>query len=74
MLKEILEKIENVDEKKNMLNLGDFENQKHPKLMEESDYQKFFQGKLKAWKVKSPAELDKEDRKKFFTEVEKEWK
>ena len=52
----------------------DFETGAHTKLMEESDYQKFFLGKLKAWKVKSPSELDKADRKKFFSEVEKEWK
>ena len=71
MLKQIIEKLEKDED---MINLGDFENKKHPKLMEESDYQKFFQGKLAKWKVKSPAELDKADRKKFFSEVEKEWK
>jgi len=71
MLKEIIEKIE----EKDMINLGDFENQKHKKLIDEdSDYQKFFQKKLKSWGVKSPAELDKEKRKKFFTEIEKDWK
>ena len=64
MLKEIIEKIEE-----------GFDQNAHEKLMEEdSDYQKFFQGKLAKWKVKSPAELDKADRKKFFTEVSKEWK
>ena len=69
MLKQIIEKIE---EKDDMMNVGDFD---HKKLLaEDSDYQKFFQGKLKAWGVKSPAELDKDKRKKFFTEVSKEWK
>jgi len=62
MIKEILEKIES------------FENTKHKALMEETDYQKFFQKKLKEWGVKSPAELDKDKRKKFFSEIEKEWK
>ena len=69
MLREILEKCK---KKEDMINLGDFN---HKKLIEEdSDYQKFFQKKLKSWGVKSPAELDKDKRKKFFSEVEKEWK
>jgi hypothetical protein len=37
-------------------------------------YQKFFQAKLKKYKVKSPSELSDEDKKKFFDEVEKGWK
>jgi predicted restriction endonuclease len=69
MIRQIIEKI---SEKDDMMNLGDFN---HKKLMEEdSDYQEFFQKKLKQWGVKSPAELDKEKRKKFFAEVSKEWK
>jgi len=43
------------------------------KLNEETEYQKFFKGKLKKYGVKSPSELDKEDRKKFFDEVDKDW-
>ncbi len=42
-------------------------------LQEESDYQKFFNKKLKKWGVSSPAELSDEDKKKFFDEIEKEW-
>ena len=42
-------------------------------LQEESDYQKFFNKKLKKWGVSSPAELSDEDKKKFFNEIEKEW-
>ncbi len=37
-------------------------------------YQKFFDGKLAKWKVKSPAELSDEDKKKFFDEIKDEWK
>jgi|CXWL01.1.fsa_nt_gi hypothetical protein len=41
----------------------------------ESDaYQKFFQGKLEKFGVKSPDELSDEDKKKLFNEVEAEWK
>jgi hypothetical protein len=42
-------------------------------LQEESDYQKFFNKKLKKWGVNSPADLSDEDKKKFFDEIEKEW-
>jgi len=42
-------------------------------LQEESDYQKFFNKKLKKWGVSSPAELSDEDKKKFFDEIEREW-
>ncbi len=38
------------------------------------EYQKFFNGKLAKWKIKSPAELSDEDKKKFFDEIDKEWK
>ena len=38
------------------------------------EYQKFFDGKLAKWKIKSPAELSDEDKKKFFDEIDKEWK
>jgi hypothetical protein len=41
---------------------------------EESDYDKFFNAKLKKWGVSSPDELSDEDRKKFFDEVDREWK
>ena len=37
------------------------------------EYQKFFDGKLAKWKIKSPTELSDEDKKKFFAEIEKEW-
>ena len=37
------------------------------------EYQKFFNGKLAKWKIKSPEELSDEDKKKFFAEIEKEW-
>ncbi len=60
MIKEIVENIE-------------FETNKHQELMEEKDYQEFFNSKLKEWGVKSPAELDKEKRRKFFSEIQKEW-
>jgi len=43
-------------------------------LNEESKYEKFFKGKLKEWKIKSPAELSKADKIKFFNEIDKEWK
>ena len=36
------------------------------------EYQKFFDGKLAKWKIKSPAELSDEDKKKFFDEIDKE--
>lgn len=38
------------------------------------EYQKFFDGKLAKWKIKSPSELSDEDKKKFFNEIDKEWK
>jgi len=37
-------------------------------------YTKFFQEKLKKYKVESPEDLDEETRKKFFQEIEDEWK
>jgi len=61
MIREILEELE-------------FEQTKHKELMEDTDYQDFFQAKLKKYGVESPAEMDKPTRKKFFSEVEKEWK
>ena len=42
-------------------------------INEESAYEKFFKGKLKQWKVTSPAKLSKADKIKFFNEIEKEW-
>ena len=38
------------------------------------EYQKFFNGKLKKWGIKSPAELSDEDKKKFYNEIDKGWK
>ena len=37
------------------------------------EYQKFFNGKLKKFDVKSVSELSDEDKKKFFNEIDKEW-
>ena len=36
-------------------------------------YKKFFDGKLKKFKVDSPDDLSDEDKKKFFAEIEDEW-
>jgi len=41
---------------------------------DDSDYKKFFNGKLEKYGVKSPSELDDEQKKKFFAEVKKDWK
>jgi hypothetical protein len=38
------------------------------------EYMKYFRGKLKKYKVNSPAELDDAQKKKFFNEVDKGWK
>ena len=37
------------------------------------EYQKFYNGKLAKWKIKSPEELSDEDKKKFYNEIDKEW-
>ena len=37
------------------------------------EYQKFFNGKLAKWKIKSPSELSDADKKKFYNEIDKEW-
>jgi len=42
-------------------------------LNEKSAYDKYFEGMLKKWKIKSPAELDKKQKIKFFLEVDKGW-
>ena len=46
-------------------------------LQEEKDlkaeYEDYFQGILKKYGVKSPAELSDEDKKKFYDEVEAGW-
>jgi hypothetical protein len=42
-------------------------------IVEESEYQKFFNAKLKKYDVKSPSELSDDEKKKFFDEIEKEW-
>ena len=36
-------------------------------------YQKFFNGKLAKWGIKSPSELSDADKKKFYNEIDKEW-
>ena len=61
----------------------DFENHKEEKMKsthslfeekeKDSEYQKFFDQKLKEWEIESPQDLDEEKRKKFFDEVSKEW-
>lgn len=38
-----------------------------------SAYKKFFDGKLKKYGAKSPADLSKADKKKFYDEVDREW-
>ncbi len=38
-----------------------------------SEYQNFFNKKLKEYDVDSPMDLDEDERKKFFAEVKKEW-
>lgn len=40
---------------------------------EESEYQKFFNKKLKKFGVEDPKELTGDDKKKFYDEVEDEW-
>ena len=40
-------------------------------LMDE--YQEYFQGMLKKYKIDSPAELSKEDMRKFFNDVSDGW-
>ena len=42
-------------------------------LNEESEYQKFFNKKLKKYGVTSPSQLG-DKKKQFFDEVDKEWK
>ena len=44
------------------------------KLNETTAYQKFFQAKLKAMGVNSPAELPADKKKAFFNAVDKGWK
>jgi hypothetical protein len=43
-------------------------------LGEETEYQKFFNKKLKKFGVKSQKELEGDQKKKFYDEVDKEWK
>ena len=43
-------------------------------INEESEYQKFFNKKLKKYGVNSPAELEGKKRKQFYDEIDKEWK
>jgi len=44
------------------------------KLNELTAYQKFFQSKLKAMGVKSPAQLSPDKKKEFFNSIDKGWK
>ena len=39
----------------------------------DSEYEKFFEKKMKQWDISSPEDLSDEDKKKFFSEIEKEW-
>jgi hypothetical protein len=39
----------------------------------DSEYQKFFNTKLKKYGVTSPTQLSPEKKKEFFAEIEKEW-
>ena len=41
---------------------------------DQSAYQKFFQGKLKKYGVKSPSQLADSKKKEFFAAIEREWK
>ena len=43
-------------------------------LGEETEYQKFFNKKLKKFGVKSQTELEGDQKKKFYDEVDREWK
>lgn len=43
-------------------------------INEESQYQKFFNKKLKEYGVNSPSELKGDKKKKFFDMIDKEWK
>ena len=45
-----------------------------PGANEATEYQKFFQKKLKQFGVKSPEELSDAKKKEFFNQIEKEWK
>jgi hypothetical protein len=39
----------------------------------QDEYQEYFQGMLKKYKVSSPADLDEEELKKFFNDVSDGW-
>jgi len=43
-------------------------------VKEETEYQKFFKGKLKEAGVKSPSELEGDKKTEFFNMIKKEWK
>jgi len=43
-------------------------------IAKNTEYQEFFQKKLKEHGVSSPSELEGEKKKKFFDEVDKGWK
>jgi len=55
-----------------MKNLTTFINEAE-KSKKQKEYQEFFDKKLKAFGVDSPAKLDDAEKKKFFDEIEKEW-
>lgn len=39
----------------------------------DTEYEKFFRGKLAEWEVKSPSEIPEDKRKMFFSEVKADW-
>ena len=43
-------------------------------IAQKTEYQEFFEKKLKEHGVSSPAELKGDAKKKFFDDVDKEWK
>jgi len=56
--------------KKNNIKIPYFEDKKTPR---KNSYEKFFDAKLKSWKISSPDELEGEAQKRFFDEIDKEW-
>lgn len=42
-------------------------------LNESKEYDDFFRGMLKKYKITSPDELSKDQKKKFFDEIDKQW-
>ena len=42
-------------------------------IAKSTEYQEFFQKKLKEYDVNSPSELKDDEKKKFFNMIDKEW-